>query len=159
MPIQLYPGVTHYLDANMRTLVEFMTTDHQSCDDGFSLAEQAAYSNNWPEAEVSFNRFLAKMKHHFGMEEKILFPALLAAGGPSGPVQMMTMEHAQMSSLLDNMAAAIVQQDSAGYSGLSETLLIVMQQHNLKEEQILYPIAERLLNNDWSSLHSRLQSF
>ena len=142
----------------MTTLAEFMTTDHQACDDGFALAEQAAYSNDWPQANINFNNFLENMRHHFHMEEEILFPALLAAGGPSGPVQMMTMEHAQMSSLLDNMATAITQQDSHGYTGLSETLLIVMQQHNLKEEQILYPIAERLLNNEWSSLHSRMQS-
>ena len=33
-----------------------------------------------------------------------------------------------------------------------------MQQHNLKEEQILYPIAQRLLNNEWSALHSRMQT-
>ncbi len=143
----------------MTTLAEFMTTDHQACDDGFSLTEQAAYSSNWPAAEISFNSFFEKMKHHFRMEEEILFPALLAAGGPSGPVQMMTMEHAQMSSLLGNMASAVAQHDSDGYTGFSETLLIVMQQHNLKEEQILYPIAERLLNHDWSTLHSCMQSF
>lgn len=142
----------------MKTIAEFMTADHKACDNSFALAEQAAYSNNWREAETAFNTFQEKMAHHFRMEEELLFPALLAAGGPAGPVQMMNMEHAQMNSLLGNMATVLANKDAHAYSGLSETLLIVMQQHNLKEEQILYPIAGRLLASEWTTLHSRLQS-
>ncbi|HUX91179.1 MAG TPA: hemerythrin domain-containing protein [Gallionellaceae bacterium] len=142
----------------MQTLTEFMTADHKACDDRFALAEQPAYANNWNGADTAFNAFRAAMTHHFHLEEHILFPALLAAGGPGAPVQMMTMEHAQMNSLLDNMAAALARKEATGYSGLSETLLIVLQQHNLKEEQILYPIAERLLAGSWDTLHSRMQS-
>ena len=142
----------------MDTLAAFMTADHNACDDHFVLAEKAAYANNWQEAESAFNTFLTGMKHHFRMEETQLFPALIEAGGPSGPVQMMLMEHEQMNSLLDNMAIAMKQHDAQGYNGLSETLLIVMQQHNLKEEQILYPIAERLLANGWPALLGRMQA-
>jgi hypothetical protein len=35
------------------------------------------------------------------MEEDKLFPTLVSAGGPAGPVQMMRMEHAQMSTLIE----------------------------------------------------------
>jgi len=35
--------------------------------------------------------------------------------------------------------------NAQSYSGIAETLLITMQQHNYKEEQILYPIADRIL--------------
>lgn len=142
----------------MENLAHFMTADHKACDDRFAQAEQAAYANNWPEAETAFNAFRASIAHHFNMEEKHLFPALLAAGGPGGPVQMMLMEHKQMNGLLENMAAAMARKDAQGYGGLSETLLMVMQQHNLKEEQILYPIAERLLADQWPALHSRMQA-
>jgi len=142
----------------MEKLVDFMSADHNACDDLFVLAEKAAHANKWQEAENAFNAFRASMAHHFRMEENQLFPALIAAGGPSGPVQMMLMEHGQMNSLLDNMAIAARQNDARGYSGLSETLLIVMQQHNLKEEQILYPIAQRFLANDWPALCSRMQA-
>lgn len=142
----------------MKTIIEFMTADHKSCDVHFALAEQTAHANNWLEAEIAFAAFLENMEHHFNLEENILFPALLTAGGPSGPVQMMTMEHAQMKSLLEKMATAINQKNLPSYSGLGETLLIVLQQHNLKEEQILYPIAQRLLSNEWTSLHRRMQS-
>ena len=142
----------------MKTITEYMSAEHKASDERFAFAELAAHTSNWSEAEIAFKAFLEKMTHHFRMEEEVLFPALLAAGGPSGPVQMMNMEHAQMNSLLDNMATALAHKDTHGYSGLSETLLIVMQQHNLKEEQILYPIAQRLLSNEWSALHSRMQT-
>ncbi|MGC2049423.1 MAG: hemerythrin domain-containing protein, partial [Gallionella sp.] len=62
-----------------------------------------------------------------------------------GPVQVMRMEHEQMNTLIEQMASALVQQDAQIYGGLSETLLIVMQQHNLKEEQMLYPLADHFL--------------
>jgi len=35
--------------------------------------------------------------------------------------------------------------NAQSYGGSAETLLITMQQHNYKEEQILYPIADRIL--------------
>lgn len=140
----------------METIIAFMSADHQACDNKFALAERAAYANNWQEAVSAFNEFRENMARHFLREEELLFPALLTAGGPGGPVKVMEMEHAQMNSLLENMAAFVANKDAKGYGGLSETLLILMQQHNLKEEQILYPIAERLLASDWDTLHSRM---
>ena len=140
----------------MGTIIEFMSADHQACDNKFALAEQAAYASIWQQAEAEFKAFREHISRHFRREEELLFPALLTAGGPSGPVQVMQMEHAQMSSLLENMATFVANKDAKGYSGLSETLLILMQQHNLKEEQILYPIAEQLLASDWAALHSRM---
>lgn len=140
----------------MVTIIEFMSAGHQACDNQFALAEQAAYASDWRQAEAEFNAFREHISCHFHREEDLLFPALLTAGGPNGPVNVMKMEHAQMSSLLDKMATLVANKDAKGYSGLSETLLILMQQHNLKEEQILYPIAESLLASDWDALHSRM---
>ncbi len=142
----------------METIIEFMSSDHKSCDNQFALAEEAAHAGNWHEAEAVFKTFREHMTHHFRLEEKLLFPALLDAGGPNGPVQVMHMEHTQMNSLLEQMATVIANKNSRGYSGLAETLLILMQQHNMKEEQILYPIAQRLLAADWEGLHSRMLS-
>jgi iron-sulfur cluster repair protein YtfE (RIC family) len=129
----------------MQTIANFMSSNHHTCDEEFAIAEQEALANNWGNAKSAFNNFRASMSHHFHMEEDKLFPMLISAGGPVGPVQVMHMEHAQMNTLIEQMAEALVQQDSKGYGGLSETLLIVMQQHNLKEEQMLYPIADHFL--------------
>lgn len=131
----------------MQTITKFMSTDHHACDEAFAIAEQAALSGNWNEAETSFSQFRTALTGHFRMEKDLLFPALVSAGGPAGPVQMMCMEHEQMNTLVEQMADTLAHRDAQGYGGLSETLLIVMQQHNLKEEQILYPIADRVLES------------
>ena len=142
----------------MSTLAEYMSTNHKACDEAFALAEEAALDNHWEQAEIAFNTFNHSTRRHFRMEEEVLFPAMLDAGGPAGPVQMMLMEHAQMNELIEQMAVALADRNTQEYGGLSETLLIVMQQHNLKEEQILYPIADRVLSAECDALLNRLQA-
>ena len=142
----------------MKTIAEFMTADHKACDEVFAAAETATLTDDWSEAETSFNAFRDDMAHHFAMEEDALFPALVSAGGPSGPVHMMRMEHTQVRGLLDQMAAALAAKDAQEYGGLSETLLMVMQQHNLKEEQILYPIADQILAAQREALLGQMQA-
>ena len=142
----------------MPTIAEYMSTDHKACDEAFAVAEQVALDHNWDDAGTLFNEFRAGMARHFRMEEEELFPTLLAAHGPAGPVQMMRMEHAQMNELIGQMAETLARHDAHTYGGLSETLLIVMQQHNLKEEQILYPMADHYLVSQRETLLDRMQT-
>jgi len=142
----------------MSTLSAFMSTGHKACDDAFAIAEEAALGSNWSQASDAFNAFQCDMAQHFRMEEEVLFPSLISSGGPAGPVSVMLMEHAQMNELIEQMAAAVASQDAGEYGGLSETLLIVMQQHNLKEEQILYPIADRFLAGQTDDLLTQLKA-
>ncbi len=142
----------------MQNIADFMSTGHRECDVAFAIAEQAASEKNWSTAEIAFNDFSVNMARHFLMEEDKLFPMLLSAGGPDAPVNVMVMEHAQMNELIDQIAHSLEKKESETYGGLSETLLIMMQQHNLKEEQILYPIADKLLEDQRENLINSLRS-
>jgi len=142
----------------MPTIAEFMTAEHKACDNEFADAEEAALADDWSKAETAFNAFRDDMARHFRMEEDVLFPTLKSAGGPSGPVHIMLMEHAQIKELLKQMGAAVERKDTQEYGGLSETLLMVMQQHNNKEEHILYPIMDEILANDREALFGRMQA-
>lgn len=142
----------------MKTIVEFMTGAHKACDDAFAQAEEAVLDQKWNEASSAFGRFRQGMERHFRMEEEILFPAFQATGGSAGPVQVMLMEHSQMYDLFEQMALAIEDKDAEKYAGVSETLLIVMQQHNHKEEQILYPMADQFLAGQQDALLLRMHS-
>ena len=142
----------------MTTIAAFMTTDHKACDDEFAIAEENALNGDWGKTETAFNAFRDDMARHFRMEEDALFPALLSAGGPSGPVSVMLMEHEQIRGLLEQMAVAVTQKNADKYGGLSETLLIVMQQHNHKEENILYPIADQVLASECAALLGRMKT-
>jgi len=142
----------------MQTITEFMSDGHHACDEAFVIAEQAALASNWSVAETAFNNFRTDISMHIRMEKTVLFPALVASGGPAGPVEMMCMEHDQMQALIEQMAVALANHDAQGYAGLSETLLILMQQHNLKEEQILYPIADQFLATQREELFDRMKA-
>lgn len=142
----------------MKTITDYMAADHTACDNEFARAEETALAGNWSEAETAFKTFREAMAHHFKMEEDVLFPALKSAGGPAGPVNVMLMEHAQMKELLRQMAEAVAQQNTQKYGGLSETLLIVMQQHNHKEENILYGMADDILANGREALLEQMRA-
>lgn len=127
----------------MTSIQKLMGHDHKFCDDLFARAEDAVASNKWTQAETQVDLFIAAMNRHFQHEEQVLFPAFEGRTGESGgPTMMMRHEHAQMRELMSAMNDAINNNDMDKYLGLSETLLIFMQQHNMKEEQILYPLID-----------------
>jgi hemerythrin-like domain-containing protein len=133
----------------MSTILDFLGNDHRACDDLFASAESAVAQNDWDSARDLFARFQAAMTRHLAMEEEVLFPAFEARTGMSeGPTQVMRMEHAQMRGLMDDMAGAAAAGNQNGFLGLSETLNMLMQQHNLKEENMLYPMSDRVLGGE-----------
>lgn len=143
----------------MNAISGFLAADHRKCDEQFFEAEAAAQAGDWPKADRRFQTFDAAMRHHFAMEEQILFPEFeRRTGNDVGPTRMMRIEHEQMRDLLEAMAGAINRQDQDTFAGLAETLLVLMQQHNLKEEQILYPMCDRVLTDVASDLVSRMSS-
>jgi hemerythrin-like domain-containing protein len=61
---------------------------------------------------------------------------------------IMRAEHVQIRGLIAEMKRDIEQQAADHYLGISETLLILMQQHNAKEEQMLYVMCDNVLGDD-----------
>ena len=130
---------------------QFMAQDHRDCDLLFSRAENAAAKEDWATASQAFNEFIRAMERHLGIEEQELFPAFEEATGvQTGPTEMMRMEHDQMRGLFAEMKIAIEQKSSEDYLGTADTLLIMMQQHNMKEEQMLYNMMDQHLTDDFS---------
>ncbi|HXK56747.1 MAG: hemerythrin domain-containing protein [Gammaproteobacteria bacterium] len=130
----------------MSTIATAMTADHRRCDEIFSRAEELVSSGDWTSGEAEFTAFREAMLSHFSMEEERLFPAFEQhLGHAMGPTQVMRMEHMQMRQLFTEMEQAVGIRDDARYLGLSETLMMIMQQHNMKEEQMLYPMMDRTL--------------
>lgn len=69
----------------------------------------------------------------------------------------MRAEHAQMRQTLADLGSALARRDAQVYLGLSETLLMLMRQHNMKEEQILYPLSDRALAAEGDTLVERMR--
>lgn len=130
----------------MNALTDPLKEHHKHCDGLFADAEAAVLGQDWATGAAALRSFISELETHFGTEEEVLFPAFEAATGMTvGPTQVMRYEHAQMRELLERMRAALENRDGRAFAGAAETLLIVMQQHNMKEEGILYPLCDSSL--------------
>ena len=119
---------------------------HKHCDELFAEAEDACANDDWTAGAQAFALLNEQLENHFAGEEEILFPAFeTATGMTSGPTQVMRTEHRQMRDLLAQMRGALASRDGESFGGAAETLLILMQQHNMKEENILYPMCDNAL--------------
>jgi hemerythrin-like domain-containing protein len=143
----------------MSTIQDFMGHDHRACDERFATAEAAVAQNRWDSARSLFAAFRASMARHFAMEEEVLFPAFEArTGNTAGPTEVMRLEHRQMREMMDAMDGALADARQDAFLGLSETFNMLMQQHNLKEENMLYPMSDRVLGVDGGSVVQAMEA-
>lgn len=132
----------------MTQIPEYMTDKHRHCDDVFSEAESAVAKNDWPLANTKWHAFVEELELHLYAEENVLFPEFeQATGMTSGPTQVMRMEHEQMRGLVSSINETLEQQNMEDFLGFSETLMVLMQQHNMKEEMMLYPMCQQRLDD------------
>ena len=137
----------------MNTISELMTHDHRDCDGIFARAEELASDGDWADAAEALKKFADALNAHFDAEESTLFPAFeQATGNAMGPTRVMRLEHQQMRETLAGMDHALAGGDLDDFLGQAEGLLILMQQHNIKEEQMLYPMCDRLLSGTVGSV-------
>jgi len=130
----------------MSSIKEYLTNDHRACDDVFAQMEEKAH-NSLADAKELTKAFVADMERHFQREERVMFPEFENKTGMlNGPTEMMRQEHSQMRNLMQQLLVAIDNNDKDKFFGLSETLMILLQQHNMKEEQMLYTMAQQHLS-------------
>jgi hemerythrin-like domain-containing protein len=126
-----------------------MKSDHRACDDSFANMENAVDSGDWINASKVFESFASDLNHHFDIEEDVMFPAFEARGaGHCNPTPVMIMEHTQMRNVLKQMRDDLNNKNKEHFFGLSETLMMTMQQHNMKEEQMMYPMIDESLGEE-----------
>lgn len=143
----------------MSSVSRYMRADHRYCDGLFDLIEPLACDGSWDEAQQALLAFRCALEQHLQREERVLFPALEEAhGGSLGPTRMMRMEHDGMRALLTAAEGAGTRRDLDELSAALETLRIMMQQHNLKEESVLYPLADTLSGGQAGDLLQALES-
>jgi len=142
------------------SVIGYMSYDHKRCDGLYAEAEAAWNEGNAELAAEKLKSFDLGMKRHLGEEENILFPAFTEATGMvGGPVQVMLMEHDQMRGVLAQMSDAVAANDMDTAIALGDTMVILMQQHNVKEEGILYPMIEQHIEGSMQEKIRTLQTY
>lgn len=131
----------------MHTISDFLGTDHTRCDELFAQLELVVIQTKWDEAETLCDAFKRGMERHFGMEEAVLFVAFEeATGNSAGPTSVMRLEHRHLRDLIRLLSEAVSRHDAEAFFGHADTLRIMMHQHNMKEESILYLMTDRILS-------------
>lgn len=137
----------------------YMTDDHRRCDRLLAACEAAVGANDWSASNAAAIDLHDATLRHFALEEDILFPAVEQAnpraGGPTG---VMRMEHRQMRRVIEDLAAAVRTRNRDDCLGTLETLHMLVQQHNAKEEGVLYPLCDGALGDRAEDLLTRMQA-
>lgn len=124
-----------------RTIGQQLEHDHHRIDEEF-----ARFADSLTTATVNrdaFDAAAAGLRHHIYVEESLHFPILRAAG-LMAPVLVMLREHGEIWDLLDATASALDQ--GAAVGDLWSRLASVLEQHNMKEERILYPAGDQQIS-------------
>jgi len=130
-------------------ITNYMRDEHRECDEVFVSAEKAVIDGDFEEAEKLFLEFADNVLRHFKKEEESLFPTFEEISGSSeGPTRIMKFEHEQVKGLIGKMAEAVESKDKDAYLSLAESMMILLQQHNMKEEQMLYAMCDRVIPQD-----------
>ncbi|HJV75742.1 MAG TPA: hemerythrin domain-containing protein [Noviherbaspirillum sp.] len=130
----------------MTTICDYLMLDHKRCDDFFLRADESIRQKSWPEAGDSFSLFRNATERHLGMEEKVLFPTFeQAIRNAESPIALLRREHLQIRGMIERMAEAVSRMSCIDFLLHSETFMLLQQQHNQKEEELLYPLLDKIL--------------
>ena len=130
-------------------ITNYMRSEHRACDELFADAEKSVIDGDFTKAEEQFLLFANETLKHFKKEEDELFVVFESITGNSeGPTRVMCFEHEQVRGVIGKMAEAIENRDKDSYLSLAESIMILLQQHNMKEEQMLYAMCDRVIPQD-----------
>ncbi len=130
-------------------LSHFLSDQHRELDHLLASADNALAT---PEGPAALARFRERMEHHLAIEEQFLFPAIAERMGPGGPVVVMRAEHDSIRGLLRQASEVVKANDREGEARVLDTLTVLIQQHHLKEENVLYPLSDDMLADRAESL-------
>ena len=138
---------------------ETMMANHHQCDLLFSRAKAFIARDDWEQGRPAFDHFRNAMKQHFLMDEEVLFPSLNKCMEQTmGPIRVMQLEHEQMRQLLSDMEVALAREDRDQYLGFAGTLMVTIQQHNMREVQILFPMNDQAFGSETAEILQRIES-
>lgn len=125
----------------MGELATALTREHHEIDSGIEQFVAAAESNHF-DAEP-LQRATTALRRHIYLEETFLFPPLRAAGLMM-PIMVMLREHGALWDTMDAIDSDLAgsEPDQPALMDQCRQLLAALDQHNTKEEPIIYPRAD-----------------
>jgi iron-sulfur cluster repair protein YtfE (RIC family) len=138
----------------------YLSWDHDRLDAILQSVRARVEAGEWEAARREYAPFYDGLDRHIRLEEGILFPLFEERTGTAagGPTAVMKEEHREIRGALETMRDAMERADARLFEEGLARLLSVLPDHNVKEEQVLYPTTDRILpEKDRAALAARLQ--
>ena len=134
--------------APLGSVMEYLEADHRRLDAILSRTQGRVAAGDMSGAAREFAPFHDGLLRHIRIEEDLVFPDFEEATGMAGgrgPTAVMRLEHAEIQRLLALMKTHLESpaSTSTDFESLRTALVGVLSAHNMKEEQILYPMTDR----------------
>ena len=146
----------------LRDVTEALAWDHDRLEAIEARAFEARARGDAAAARETFALFARGLERHIRFENEILFPEFEARSGlgpEAGPTAAMRIEHRRIEELLAAIERSIGEPRPQA-EALRRELHQVLGDHNVKEEQVLYPATDRLLGEaERDELVARIQAF
>ncbi|MBI4615728.1 MAG: DUF2249 domain-containing protein [Planctomycetes bacterium] len=136
-------------EVGSRSVSDFLGTDHRRLDAIAVEVDCLVHAGYFAEAQRRFAEFRCGLDRHIEEEEKVLFPLFEErTGSADGPTAVMRDEHVRIRRGMGQTATAIHDMDREGYAESTRALRELLEEHNRKEEMILYPMTDRLAGGE-----------
>lgn len=151
-PLEQGPGIFRILvgrraedRALQQSVSDLLGHDHDRLDALMRTIRHAAERGDPEAAARGFEEFRVGLSRHIRAEDQIVFPELARLSGMSastGPLAVMDEEHREIERTMEIVAAAL----AVGAEAPFGELVGLLGEHNAKEEEVLYPEIDQLLD-------------
>jgi hemerythrin-like domain-containing protein len=136
------------------TLADALEREHREIDGG--IEEYTAALDRGDADTTPLLRAMGGLRRHIYLEEEFLFPPLKEAG-MTMPIFVMLREHGELWDTMDGLDALLTATTASGaLQDACRELLAKLDSHNSKEEPIIYPQADAVLEPE---ANGRLHAF
>lgn len=138
----------------VRTIADFLSSDHQRLRETWAAGRYAVAECNLNDVRKAFSEFSVGLSSHIRMEEEVLFPAIEERTGmrDAGPTAAMRAEHARFREILARLTRALESETCEAITRMLQseptTPEDLFNSHDLREERVLYPMADRLISSE-----------
>jgi iron-sulfur cluster repair protein YtfE (RIC family) len=137
---------THTSPSKLDSVTRYLSWDHDRLDGLLGEVTQRVERGDLGPARSVFSAFDQGLRRHIRMEEELLFPLFESRTGMKrGPTVALRAEHRAIEVELAQMRDALEVGDASAYASGLSNIHSLLGPHNVKEEQVLYPITDDLL--------------
>lgn len=129
-----------------RTITTMFDEDHDRLDTLFA-SFQKLKRTDFAKAKSAFLEFKAGLQRHVAWEEDVMFPLWEKKSGMTGggPTIVMRLEHKEIADCLESIHRK-VQAQNLESDREEQSLLELLDRHNMSEEEVLYPEMDHLIS-------------